>query len=136
MLVLGSAVVIGATSIFGDLRFAYANAGPSVFTAPDRAEIEAVRRELPPGATLLVLAGENAVWRARLWQRGLYPDHAVLVRLEPFNRAELDGLRRRYQIRHAVALGPPAFDPGYRSRRDLGPLAGLPGRVWFGELGP
>ncbi len=95
-----------------------------------------VRASLPPDAALLLVATTDDAWHARLWQRAPYPDHTVIVRYEPLRPQELRRFRDQYAIRYALALGVPPPDPGFRSHEDLGTLAGLPSRVWFGELGP
>ena len=119
-----------------DLLVSYRWAGPSVFTEVDRRQMAAVRQAIPEGETLLLIAPRTDVWHARLWQRGLYPRNQVVVVLDPFDAASIRALRERYSMRHAVLLGPAAFDPGLLSRRDLGPLPGLSDRVFFGELAP
>jgi hypothetical protein len=119
-----------------DLRTAYLYAGPSVFSDVDRRQMSTVREAIPDGATLLLVAKRSGAWHARLWQRGLYPRNQVVVVMEPYDAAAVRAVRDRYAIRHAVLVGPPPFDPGLRWSRDLGPLAGLPDRVSFGELSP
>ena len=96
----------------------------------------AVRKAVPEGAAILVLAKSTDVWHARLWQRGLYPRNPVVVLFEPVGPRAIGKLRSRYGIRHAVLIGPPGLDPGFRWRRELGTLAGLPDLVSFGELAP
>lgn len=136
VVVLAASAVAGLTALWGDLRLAYTWSGPSIFSELDRKQMSAVREVVPRGATILVVAKWTDVWHARLWQRGLFPRNPVVVRLEPYVPQEIREFRHRYAIRYAVLIGPPAFDLGFRWRRDLGPLPGLPGRVWFGELSP
>ena len=119
-----------------DLRVAFRDAGPSVFTPLDRKQMGAVRAALPAGASLLLVATTDDAWHARLWQRALYPEHTVIVRYAPLRADELKRLRDQYAIHHAVSLGVTPADPGFRSHEDLGTLPGLPARVWFGELEP
>lgn len=134
--ILLASLAAGAAALWRDLRFAYQNAGPSAFTDLDRRQMAAVRQSVPEGAAILLIATSTNGWYARLWQRGLYPSQQGVVVLEPHEPDAIRKLRERYGIRHAVLIGPPPFDPGLLWRRDLGPLAGMPGRVWFGELLP
>ena len=129
-------MAVGGHALARDLQVAFRDAGPSVFTPVDREQMAAVRESLPAGASLLLVATTDDAWHARLWQRALYPEHTVIVRYEPLQRDELKRFRDQYAIRHAVSLGTAPPDPGFRSHRDLGPLPGLPGHVWFGELEP
>lgn len=119
-----------------DLLVAYRYAGPSPFTEADRRQMAAVTGAIPADASVLVLGTASGVWHARLWQRGLYPKHAVVVMLEPFDAAAIRAVRKRFDIRYAVLIGPPRFDPGLRWSRDLGTAAGVPDRISFGELTP
>lgn len=136
VVVLAASAAAGLTAIWSDLRLAYTWSGPSIFSEPDLKAMSAVREAVPPGATILVVARWADVWTARVWQRGLFPRNPVVVRLEPYTAQEIRKFRQRYAIRHAVLIGPPAFDLGFRWRRDLGPVPGVPGRVEFGELLP
>ena len=134
--VLAAAAVSGLTALWRDLRFAYAWAGPSIYAANDRRHMTAVQEAVPAGAVILLVAKQTDVWHARLWQRGLYPRNQVVVLLEPFGPHAIHRVKSRYGIRYAVLIGPPSVEPGFRWRRELGSLAGLPGRVSFGELAP
>ena len=136
LVVLIASAAAGLSALWRDLRFAYAWAGPSIFSETDRRQMAAVQEAVPEGAVILLVARPDNVWHARLWQRGLYPRNQVAVLLEPVGPEAIGKLRSRYGIRHAVLIGPPGLDPGFRWRRDLGPLAGLPGLVSFGELAP
>ena len=136
VVVLAASAVAGVTALWSDLRLAYTWSAPSIFSEVDRKQMSAVREAVPPGATILVLAKWTDVWHARLWQRGLFPRNPVVVRLEPYGPEEIRKFRQRYASRYAVLIGPPAFDLGFRWRRDLGSLPGLASRVWFGELSP
>jgi hypothetical protein len=135
-LVVGASLFTGARAIVADLRTAFRDAGPSVFTPRDRKQMGTVRDSLPAGASLLLVATADEAWHARLWQRALYPDHTVIVRYEPLRADELQRLRDQYAIHHAISLGDAPPDPGFRSHEDLGTLPGRPARVWFGELEP
>jgi hypothetical protein len=126
----------GLTALVRDLRFAYRNAGPSVFTDVDRRQMSAVREAVHAGDTILLVGTPDDVWHAGLWQRGMYPRNTVVLVLGPYDAAAIGELRHRYDIAYAVLLGPPPFDPGFRWSRDLGSLPGLPHRVSFGELSP
>jgi len=119
-----------------DLRVAFRDAGPSVFTPRDRKQMGTVQASLPADASLLLVATADEAWHARLWQRALYPEHTVIVRYEPLRADELKRLRNQYAIHQAVSLGNVPPDPGFRSHEDLGTLPGRPARVWFGELEP
>ena len=134
--VLAASAVAGVSALWSDLRLAYTWSGPSIFSEVDLKEMSAVRDVVPPGATVLVVAKWSGVWTARLWQRGLFPRNPVVVRLEPYGPKEIRAFRKRYAIRYVVLVGPPAFDLGFRWRRDLGPVPGLPDRVLLGELSP
>ena len=133
---VAASLAVGAHAIAGDLRVAFRDAGPSVFTPVDRKQMAAVREALPAGAPLLLLATRDDAWHARLWQRAFYPAHVVIVRYTPLETGELKRLRDQYAITYAVSLGITPTDPGFRSRQDLGTLQGLPSRLWFGELEP
>ncbi len=135
-MVVGASLVSGAHAIVADLRVAFRDAGPSVFTPVDRKQMATVRAALPAAASLLLVATADDAWHARLWQRALYPEHIVIVRYTPLRSDELKRFRDQYAIRYAVSLGVAPPDPGFRSHEDIGSLPGLPGRVWFGELEP
>lgn len=119
-----------------DLQTAYRYAGPSIYPPVDRKQMDTVAGLLPKGTAVLVMANSTNVWHAWMWQRGLYPEHPVVVSLEPWSPEDIRKARERYGIHHAVLIGPPPVDPGFRWSRDLGPLVGLPLRVVFGELKP
>ena len=133
---MAASLASGIPSIVGDLRVAFRDAGPSVFTPGDRRQIEAVRASVPPGTSLLLVANSDDAWHARLWQRGLYPERALIVRYVPLDSSELRRFRTQYAIRFAIALGDPPPDPGFRWRKDLGTLPGRGSHLWFGELEP
>jgi hypothetical protein len=134
--VVAASAAAGGTALWRDLRFAYTWAGPSIYAETDRRQMTAVRQTVSEGEVILLIAKPTDVWHARLWQRGLYPRNQVVVLFEPVGVNGIRRLRSRYGVRHAVLIGPPGFDPGFRWHRDLGPLAGLPDRVSFGELLP
>jgi len=134
--VVAASLVVGVTALARDLRTAYLYAGPSIFSPVDQQQMKAVREVLPGGAPVLLLAKSSDAWHAWLWQRGLYPDHVVVVQFEPWSREAIQNARGRSEIRYVILIGPPPFDPGVRWTRDLGQLAGLPGHVVFGELAP
>ena len=133
--VIAASLVSGGAAFVRDLRVSR-QAGPSVFTDRDRAEMSAVRAATPPGSAILVAFGRDAQWTSLLWQRGLYPERDVIVRGEPISATAIADARRRWRFTHAVAIGDPPPDPGFAAHRDLGPIPGLPGRVRFGELAP
>ncbi len=135
-IVFAASLASGGDALVADLRVAFRDAGPSVFTPVDRGQMAAVRESLPPGGSLLLVATKVDAWHARLWQRAFYPEHILIVRYEPLRADELKRLRDQYGIRFAISLGVAPPDPGFRSHRDLGTLPGLPSRVWFGELSP
>lgn len=130
------AIASGAAAFVRDLRTAFRWAGPSVFTPLDRAEMDAVRRAVPPGSTILVTVGRNGAWTSLLWQRALYPERTVVLRGEPVSAGTVEDARRRWRIDAAVSIGDPPPDPGFSHHRDLGAIPGLPGRVWLAELAP
>ena len=134
--VLAASLVSGGHAIVRDLRVAFRDAGPSVFPPEERVQMDSVLASVPARASLLLVATTEDAWHARLWQRAFYPEHTVIVRYEPLGAEELRALRKRLGIRHAISLGSPPPDPGFRSPRDLGALPGLASRVWFGELQP
>jgi hypothetical protein len=136
MIVVAASLAVGGAAIARDLRVAFRDASPSVFTPIDRAQMAAVRASIPPRASLLLVATTDDAWEARLWQRAFYPEYAVIVRYVPLQPDELKRLRDQYAIRHAISLGVNPPDPGFRSHQDLGMLPGSPGHAWFGELEP
>jgi hypothetical protein len=136
VIVVGASLFTGVRAILADLRVAFRDAGPSVFTPVDRRQMATVQAALPADASLLLVATSDEAWHARLWQRALYPEHIVIVRYTPLRPDELTRLRGEYAIRSAISLGLAPPDPGFRSHQDLGSLPGLQSRVWFGELAP
>ena len=131
--VLGASVAVWMFTAGHELWIAYRFAGPSVFSEVDRRQFAAVRDVVPEKTPLLLLAESGNAWQARLWQRAFFPRNAVLVVYQPYGEG-VRTLRRSYDIRYAVLVGPPPFDPGFRWKRDLGPLADMSARVIFGEL--
>jgi hypothetical protein len=134
--VVAASIASGGVAFVQDILLAFRWAGPSVFTPLDQQQLAEVRAAAKPGETVLLLATRDEAWHAPLWQRALYPERRVIIRYPPFDDAELRDLKKRDRIRVAVTMGAPVPDPGFRSRRDLGHLAGLPSRVWIGELAP
>jgi hypothetical protein len=136
--VVAASAAAGVAALARDLRTAYLWAGPSIFTAGEREQMARVRGELADGETIAVFAGasQDDVFRARLWQRGLYPRNPVAVQFEGDPPERLRELRQRFAIRHAVLLGPPRSAPKLRDARDLGSVPGRAGRAAFGELPP
>ncbi len=131
-----ASLAAGLAALGRDLRIAYLYAGQSIFSSVDRKQMDAVRASLPAKAPILLIAKTANAWQAWLWERGLYPEHLVVVRFEPWSADEIRKARERFGFRHAVIIGPVPFDPGFRWTRDLGPMAGVPDRVVFGELAP
>jgi hypothetical protein len=108
---------------------------PSVFSPEFRAQVRAVEARLPPGAPVLHVCAQQEGWFSRLWQRALYPDHRTIV-VQPWDVPRLGELRAKYSARFVISAGRPPVDPGYLWKVDLGPVPGLPGVTWFGELRP
>jgi hypothetical protein len=134
--VVAASLAAGAAALRRDLGTAYLWAGPSIFSSVDQRQMASVRGALAEGEIIILFAGPDNVWHARLWQRGLYPRNPVAVQFEGEPPERLRALRERFGFRHAVLIGRPANAPRLRGERDLGPLPGLPGRVAFGELPP
>ncbi len=134
--VIVASLAAGVAALGRDLRVAYVYAGRSIFSSVDRKQMDTVRASLPGHASILLIANTANAWQAWLWERGLYPEHLVVVRFEPWSADEIRNARQRYGFRHAVLIGPVPFDPGFRWTRDLGPIPGLTDRVVFGELAP
>ncbi len=107
----------------------------TVFSPEFRAQVRAVEARLPPGAAVLHVSAQQEGWFSRLWQRALYPDHKTIV-VQPWNMPRLAEFRAKYATRFAISAGNPPLDPGYQWMVDLGPVPGLPGVTWFGELRP
>jgi hypothetical protein len=134
--VIVASLVVGVTALARDLRTAYLYAGPSIFSPVDQRQMGVVRALLPTGAPILLLAKSSDAWHAWLWQRGLYPEHSVVIQFEPWSQEAVRNARGQYGVHYVVLIGPPPFDPGLTWTRDLGQLGGLPSRVIFGELAP
>jgi hypothetical protein len=101
-----------------------------------RAQIHAVTERLPAGEFVLYLSGSPEYWYSRLWQRALYPRNETILIQPPLGPERLRKMRSKYGARFAIFVGDPPFDPGYLWRIDVGRLPGVPGEMWFGELGP
>jgi hypothetical protein len=119
-----------------DIRTAYLWAGPSVFSETDRRQMAAVRGSVPAGEAILLLAGADDAWYARLWQRGLYPRNRVIALIGPTDAVRIRRLRERHGIRSVVVIGKPPDGAFLGTQRDLGPIPGWPSRVSFGEFLP
>ena len=136
MVVVAASLAAGFAALRKDLRVAYLWAGPSIFSTVDQRQMASVRAALAKGEVVLLYAGRENVWHARLWQRGLYPRNPVVVQFDSDPPQRLREMRERYGIRRAVVIGPPPSAPRLRGERDLGARPGLPGSVAFGELPP
>ena len=137
--VAAASLASGGRALYQDLSLAFTWAGASVFPPTVQRQLETLRSRIPRGSHVLLVApfGANGPWYSRLFQRGLYPGVVVIVRyLPPPDAAALRRLRRQYDLRYAVSMGDPPTDPGFVAHDDLGPLPGIPDRVWFGELAP
>jgi hypothetical protein len=133
--VILASLLSGGAAFVEDLK-RVRQAGPSVFTDRDLEQMSMVRDATPRGSAILVAVDRNGQWTSFLWQRGLYPERDVVVRGEPLSAEAVADARRRWRVAWAVAIGDPPPDPGFRGRRDLGPIPAVPGRVWFGGLAP
>jgi hypothetical protein len=130
-----ASLAAGVAALASDLRVAFRDAGPSVFSDDDRRQMIVVRQALRPGDALLLVATPADVWQARVWQRALYPRNPVVVLLGPYDPVTVGRIRDRHGIRRAVVLGEPPPITGFQPIRDLG-VAGSAGRASFGELTP
>jgi len=135
-LVVAASAAVTVAAFAGDLRTAYAFAGPSIFKETERRQMAEVQAALTEDEVILVVARPEDHWHARLWQRGLYPRNPVAILIGGFSKESLRELRERHGIRRAVLIGPPEVEPAMIRRRELGTLSGLPARVAFGELAP
>jgi hypothetical protein len=128
--------VTGGRALYRDLTLAFRDAGPSVFGPTVRQQLDGLRSRLAPGAPLLLVAASHTdgAWYTRLFQRALFPRNPVVVRYLPYSLADELSDRRRWSIRHGLAIGNPPPNLEFVSHEDLGPLPALPDRLWFGEL--
>ena len=100
----GSVFLAGVLTLRSDLIVAFREADPRVFSPEFSQQVRRVEKIAPPRAELLVVASDDDAWRARLWQRALYPRNPVVVRYRPLpSGAELEELRRSAAF--VVALG-------------------------------
>jgi len=137
--VLAGALAAGGIASVKDLTLAYTWAGPSVFPSTVKTQLQTLRKRLPVGSTVLLVASRSGdvSWYCRLFQRALYPTDVVIVRNIPLPKeAALRQLRSRHGIRYAISMGAPPADPGFVAHEDLGPLPAIDDHVWFGELAP
>jgi hypothetical protein len=136
--VLAASLAAGVVSIARDLRVAFREAGPSNVPASIRRQIELIQKSVPPGEPILLVSATlpDELWYTRLLQRALYPRNAIIIRYQPLAHDDAASLRRRWSIRHGIALDASPPDIGFRDAEDLGSLPALSHRVWLGELAP
>jgi hypothetical protein len=124
----GSVFLAGALTLRTDLIVAFREADPRVFPPAFSQQVRRVEKIAPPRAELLVVASPDDAWRARLWQRALYPRNPVVVRYRPLpSGGELEELRRFAAF--VVALGAEVPELPLSSEERLGGE-----NVWIGTL--
>lgn len=134
VLVAAAALLCGARDFRQQIPILKSPA-PSIFSLEFREQLRVVEQRLPTGAPVLHVSAKPEGWFSRLWQRALYPNHQTIV-VPPWDVPRLGELRAKYGARYAISYGKPPIDPGYVWMVDLGPVPGLPGVTWFGELRP
>ena len=123
-----SVLVAGARWLRNDLVSTFRDADPSVFPAGFSEQLRSVEEIAPPDAGLLLVASADDAWRARLWQRALYPRNPVVVRYRPLPSGEkLEELRRSAAF--VLALRNEAAELPLTSQSRLGDED-----VWIGTL--
>jgi hypothetical protein len=127
----------GGRALILEIPNVFRNAPHSAFPAPFKTQVETVVSRLPRGETLLHLSTSAESWYSRMWQRALYPDHAVVYAApEKLDAAQLRELRHRLDSRFALAVGYPLPAEGVLWSVPLPPLPGLSEESWFAELAP
>ena len=116
---------------------AFRDAPRTALPAPFRAQLETVLEALPPGAAVLHVSTGSESWYSRMWERALYPQHAVVyAQAEALDQESLRRIREPLRIRFAISVGAALPGSRYRWSVPLGPLPGLAEESWFGELAP
>lgn len=136
-MVLAAGAIAAGRSLNHELLRAFNDPRNGVYPTSVSAQLQVLRGKLPAGSTVLLVSGPSAqqTWNARMFQRGLYPESAVIVHFLPLpDAATMARLRRQYGLRYAISIGAPPADPGFLEREDLGPLPDSGELVWFGEL--
>lgn len=136
--VLAASLVAGGRALYADLTRAFRDAGPSVFDSRVSRQIEAIRRRVPAGSSILLLSASatDGAWYTRLVQRALYRRNDVIVRYVPFSRRDADSLRARWSIHYGVLFATTPDALNFTRYEDLGALPAMPEKVWLGELAP
>jgi len=107
-LVAGSALLAGVHMLQSDLVVTFRDEDPRVFSPAFLRQLSRAREIAPARARILLVAGADDAWRARLWQRALYPRNAVVVRYRPLPPGdELERLRRLSDFVLALGTGNP-----------------------------
>ena len=137
-LAFAASLAAGGIAIVRDLRVAFLEAGPGNVPPSIARQLDAVRRAVPDGEPILLVANPlpEELWYGRLVQRVLYPRHRVLIRYLPLSRNAADSLRRRWAIRWGLAMAVRPPDIGFVEPEDLGTLPALDRRVWLGAFAP
>lgn len=137
VLFVAAGLVVGVASFRRDFALSARQRGESVYSADFRRQVRYVTDRTPPRAGILLVATPQDTWRARLWQRALYPRNDVIVRLQPFAPdSELRPLRVHHSVTFAITLGDPSVDLPLRWNEDLGRMFREEPRVRFGALEP
>jgi hypothetical protein len=137
VLVATAAVLFGGRALRLELPVALRDASQSALPPLFRHQMQIVLRSLPPGAAVLHLSSIEENWYSRMWERALYPRHAV-VSLQPpgLDPARIRRASEAFGTRFAISVGDPSPGAGYRWTAPLGRLPGLEQESWFGELNP
>ena len=137
-LVLAASVVAGARAIVLDATIAFRDAGPSVFPDSVVRQVEEVRREVPPGETILLVSESrtDGSWYTRLFQRALYPRNDVVVRYLPLSPEDIVSVRRAWSIHHGLEFDAAPSSLALQHPKDLGALPAMPDHVFLGSMTP
>ncbi len=136
--VLGASLWCGVRALARDYDRAFHVAGHSVFPESVVHQIDAIRRAVPPGQSILLLSEshDDGAWYTRLFQRALYPRNRVVVRYQPLGAALFARDRKDWAIGWGLLLAPEASALPLDRPVDLGTLPAMPDRVWLAPLKP
>jgi hypothetical protein len=121
-----------------DATNAFRNAGPSVFPDSVIRQVEEIRREVPPGESILLVSESrtDGSWYTRLFQRALYPRNDVVVRYLPLSPRDVASVRRVWSILHGLEFDAAPSSLGLQHPEDLGALPAMPDHVFLGSVAP
>jgi hypothetical protein len=137
VLVATGAILFGGRAVRNSLPVAIRATREDPFPPQFRQQMEIVLRSLPPGAAVLHLSSVEEIWYSRMWERALYPQHAVVcLHAGGLDPARIRRVSQVFATQYAITVGAPPPDPGYRWIASLGRLPGLREESWFGELNP